>query len=98
MDEAFISLRSAVSEDADAVARIFLGSAEYHARLDPERYSVPELETISARRRERQVRPESPDCITLVVEVSGEIVGFIDARFEPVAGSNAPGNDLLRHH
>jgi ribosomal protein S18 acetylase RimI-like enzyme len=79
-----ITIRPAVSADADGIARTFLESAEYHARLDPERYSVPAVETISARYREGLQHP--PDAgeegITLVAELSGEIVGFIDARLE----------------
>ena len=84
MDQSLISVRSTVSGDADAIARIFLESAEYHARLDPQRYSAPSLGTISARYREGRQHPPQPDAqyITLVAEQSGEIVGFIDARLE----------------
>lgn len=79
-----ITIRLAVSEDADGIARTFLQSAEYHARLDPERYLTPAVEAISARYREgRQHLPDAgADGITLVAELSGEIVGFIDARLE----------------
>jgi GNAT superfamily N-acetyltransferase len=77
-------IRPAVSEDADAIARVFLESAEYHASLDAERYGVPAFETISARYREGRQHP--PDAgakaITLVAECGGEIVGFVDARLE----------------
>jgi len=80
---AAITIRPAVPEDADAIARTFLESAEYHARLDPERYSVPALETIATHYQERQLLPEaSAEHITLAAELSGEIVGFIDARLE----------------
>ena len=87
MDEApspvAITLRPALSEDADGIAGTFLESAEYHAQLDPERYSPPAVETISARYREdRQHSPGALESITLVAEFSGEIVGFIDARLE----------------
>jgi ribosomal protein S18 acetylase RimI-like enzyme len=88
MDEAAysvaITIRSAVSGDADGIARIFLQSAEYHASLDPERYSAPAFDTISARYRKGQQHPPhaTGDGITLVAELSGEIVGFIDARLE----------------
>src|SRR5262245_66202725 len=88
MDEApyptTITIRPAVSEDADGIAGTFLESAEYHARLDPERYSTPAVETISARYREgRQHPPDARgEVITLVAALSGEIVGFIDARLE----------------
>lgn len=79
-----ITIRPAVSEDAEGIARTFLESAEYHARFDPDRYSVPAVEAILARYRQgRQHRPDpGAECITLVAELGGEIVGFIDARLE----------------
>ena len=79
-----ITIRAAVSEDADGIARTYLESAGFHARLDPERYAVPEFGTISARYREG--RQHSPDAgaqgITFVADLNGEIVGFVDARLE----------------
>jgi hypothetical protein len=94
---AAIEIRPAVPKDAEGIARTFLESAEYHAELDPERYSTPTVETISARYREgRQHRSQTGgDVMTLVAELSGEIVGFIDARLETVVRCNAPRNDLL---
>jgi ribosomal protein S18 acetylase RimI-like enzyme len=79
-----ITIRPAVSEDANGIVRAYLESAEYHAGLDPERYWVPEVEAISARYREgRQHPPEAGgEVITLVAELSGEIVGFVDARLD----------------
>lgn len=88
MDEApnasAVTIRPAASEDADGIARTFLESAEYHARLDPERYSAPAVETISARYREGRQNPsrDAEKGITLVAELGGEIVGFIDVRLE----------------
>jgi len=92
-----IAIRPAVPEDADGIARTFLESAEYHAQLDPERYLTPAVETISARYREGWQHPldAGREVMTLVAELSGEIVGFIDAHLGTVAGCNAPGNDLL---
>ena len=81
---AALTIRPAASEDADGIARTFLESAEHHARLDPERYWIPAAETISARYREGRQHPPDADGggITLVAELSGEIVGFIDARLD----------------
>ncbi len=78
------TIRPALSEDADGIARTFLESAEYHARLDPERYLAPAVETISARYREgrQHLADAGGEGITLVAELNGEIVGFIDARLE----------------
>jgi GNAT superfamily N-acetyltransferase len=77
-------IRPAVPDDADGIARTFLESAEYHAELDPERYSIPPIDTIVARYREGRQHPSHAgrEAITLVAELSGEIVGFIDARLE----------------
>jgi ribosomal protein S18 acetylase RimI-like enzyme len=83
MSEAIITIRMAVSEDADRIACVFLESAEYHARLDPERYSAPGIGMISAGYQARLRLPEaSAKSITLVAELNAEIVGFLDARLE----------------
>jgi len=81
---AAIEIRPAVPDDAGGIARTFLESAEYHAALDPERYSTPAVETISARYREGRQHPPNAGgaVVTLVAELSGKIVGFIDARLE----------------
>jgi ribosomal protein S18 acetylase RimI-like enzyme len=76
-----VTIRPATPEDAEAITRAFLESAEFHARLDPERYFVPANETISARYREGRQHPGSTG-ITLVADLNGEIVGFLDARLE----------------
>jgi len=84
LQPATILIRSAVSDDAMGITRRFLESAEYHARLDPERYFTPSVEAISARYREGRQHRSSAGCdaITLVAELAGEIVGFIDAQLE----------------
>lgn len=76
------TIRLAVAEDADGITRTFLESAEHHASLDSELYFVPAIETITARYREGRQHPaeERAGSITLVAELSGDIVGFIDAR------------------
>jgi ribosomal protein S18 acetylase RimI-like enzyme len=79
-----ITIRPARPEDANGITRIYIESAEHHARLDPERYSVPAVETIAARYREGQQHPPQTEAesITLIAELAGEIVGFVDARVE----------------
>lgn len=79
-----ITIRPAVAEDANGIARTYIESAEYHAGLDPDRYSVPAFDTIAARYREGRQHPANAggEAITLVAEMSDEIVGFIDARLE----------------
>src|SRR5690242_17518258 len=80
---ATITIRPAVAEDADGITRTYLESAEHHARLDPERYLVPAFEAIAARYREGRQHPvEGDESITIVAEIAGEIVGFVDARLE----------------
>jgi len=82
-DTADITIRPAFSEDAEGIARTFLESAEYHAQVDPERYSAPAFEAISAHYRQalRDV-PQTDVNITFVATLGNEIVGFIEARLE----------------
>jgi GNAT superfamily N-acetyltransferase len=77
-----ITIRAAVSGDAEGITRTFLESAEYHADLDAERYWVPSAEMILARYREGRQHPADAVGITLVAVLGDEIVGFIDARLE----------------
>ncbi|MFL6448921.1 MAG: GNAT family N-acetyltransferase [Bryobacteraceae bacterium] len=81
---ATIEIRPAVPNDADEIASTFLESAEHHAELDSERYLLPSLETIAARYREgrQQSLQADGEVITFVAELSGEIVGLLDARLE----------------
>ena len=79
-------IRRAIAEDANGIARTFLESAEYHASLDSELYLIPSVDTVAARYQEgRQHPPDGCENITLVAELSGEVIGFIDARlFQPL--------------
>ena len=91
-------LRSAVSSDADGIARVFIESAVHHARLDPDRYAVPATASISARYRagEQHGAQASMDSVTLVAELSGDIVGFVDARLD--RSTDPMHRDLLYCH
>lgn len=77
-------MRSAVANDAEGIARVFMESAAHHARLDPERYAVPAVQSIAARYRTgtQHGADVSTDDLTLVAEVEGQIVGFVDARLD----------------
>lgn len=83
-DPSEVSVRLAVPGDANGIATVFVESAVHHARLDPERYAVPTTASISARYRSGQQHGthEPADGVTLVGELSGEIVGFVDARLD----------------
>src|SRR5581483_4553570 len=79
-----VIILAARQEDADGIAAVFMESAELHARLEPERYLVPERERIAGRYREGRQHPPRPpeDVVTLVAELGGEVAGFVDARLE----------------
>ncbi|HKD84276.1 MAG TPA: GNAT family N-acetyltransferase [Terriglobales bacterium] len=79
---AAVRIRPARSDDAEGIAHVYLESAEYHAGVDPERYSVCAFEPIAARYRAGlQHAPDAgEESITLVAEMSGGIVGFVDTR------------------
>ena len=75
-----VTLRRAVSADADGIAAVFAQSAEQHAGLDPERYYVPAIEVITA--HYRQDANASGKTVTIVAQLAGAIVGFVDARLD----------------
>jgi GNAT superfamily N-acetyltransferase len=79
-----VIIRSSASEDADGITRVYLESAEHHARLDPARYGIPSSAAIAARYRDGQQHPlqSAAEAITLVAELNNEIVGFLDARLD----------------
>ena len=78
-----ITIRPAIAKDGDGIARTFLESAEHHASLDPARYAVPSIAELSARYRDGQQNPPgAAEDVTLVAELGGEIVGFVDARLD----------------
>lgn len=95
MQQVTITIRSAVPEDAEGIARIYIESAEYHASLDPGRYSVPSIDAVVARYREHRQHPSqvAGQSITLVANSGDEIVGFIDARLEQ--SSDAMHRDII---
>ena len=83
-DPTEVHVRAAVSSDADGIARVFVESAMHHARIDPGRYVVPATASVSARYRTGQQGGEALSIgnVTLVAELSGDIVGFVDARLD----------------
>jgi|SRR5581483_9284676 len=76
-----VTVRAAEPLDADAIVRVFLESARYHAALDPERYRVPEPADVLPRYTGRTLVHDA-DTITLVAHADGTLVGFVDARLE----------------
>ena len=77
-----LKIRPATAEDADGIARTFLESAEHHAPFDPERYSIPDFASVAARYRTGAQHPAGVTSITLVAELDGVTVGFVDACLE----------------
>lgn len=77
-----VAVRPATSSDADGITRVYLESAAHHARLDPDRYAIPDAAPIAARYREgwQHALDAGAETVTLVAELDGEIAGFVDAR------------------
>ncbi len=77
-----MTIRPAVSRDVDGIVRTYMESADHHARLDPERYSIPDIDAIAARYREGRQHPGDGVATTIVAEIDGEIGAFVDVRLD----------------
>jgi ribosomal protein S18 acetylase RimI-like enzyme len=80
---AAVTIRPATSEDVEGIVRTYLESADYHASLDPERYSTPAAEKMLTLYRDRA--PQNRAGVTLVAELADQIIGFADVRLEESA-------------
>jgi ribosomal protein S18 acetylase RimI-like enzyme len=78
------TIRPAAPGDCNGIAQVFMESSEHHARLDPELFFVPDLALVTERYKKGHQHPTGKDgeCITLIAENDGKIVGFVDARLD----------------
>lgn len=78
-----VQIRPATPDDAAAITRVYMESAEHHAAIDPEHCHVPDRTAIEERYRQGRQHPDSESpAITFVAEADGEIVGFLDAQIQ----------------
>lgn len=80
---ASLKIRPATPNDAEAITAVYFESAELHAQIDPLRNHVPDRAGIVERYRAGEQHPPGClDCITLLAERDGEVLGFLDARLD----------------
>ncbi len=79
-----LAIRPAETVDCNAIAQVFMESSEHHASLDSELFFIPDRSMVTERYREGHQHPSDKhdECITLVAEFDGEVVGFVDARLD----------------
>jgi len=77
-----LEIRPAGAEDADGIARAFLDSAEHHVPFDRDRFAIPAFDAVASRYRTGAQHPAGVTSVTLIAELDGETVGFVDARLE----------------
>lgn len=77
--DAEVSVRPARAEDAEALAEVYIESAEHHMRLDPSIYAHPDLDKMISRYQER-VASGDPDSEIVVAERKGRVIGFVDIQ------------------
>jgi len=79
--------------DADDVAAALVDSSRHHTSLEPERYEVLDPDTVAEEYRRGRQHPAStpPDeRATLVAELDGRVLGFVDVRVAHPGGSHRP--------
>src|SRR5271165_4687469 len=75
-----MTIRPAAPEDVEQIVDVWFDSARHHSALDPERYHVPDRESILERYRTGSQYPEGISArTTLVAETEMGVVGFVDA-------------------
>jgi GNAT superfamily N-acetyltransferase len=79
-----VKVRPAQPADADALAAVYLASAEHHQRLDPSLYPSPDLEASAQRYRQRL--PLGDDAEILVADIAGEVVGWVEIKLQQPGG------------
>lgn len=77
-----IEICRAVAADGDGYLRVYMESAKHHARIDPERYLLPEEKVVRARFEERLRMAEAGEGVTLTAMREGQVVGFADAQLQ----------------
>lgn len=79
--------------DATAVAEAMVDSSRHHAALEPERYEVLEASIVADDYRRGRQHPSSTppaERTTLVAELHGDVVGFVDVRVTVPGGGHRP--------
>lgn len=88
-------MRATTSDDAARLAEIWLDVAEYYAALDPDSFRVPRRDDVT----EVEVGGASDGTLSIVAEIDGKVVGFLDAHFEePVPHAAAQFVSELSEH
>lgn len=90
-----VTIRLARRGDGAGIARAWLSSAAYYARLDPEHFQVPRAVGL-AEGWDDQLGQGGDDSLQLVAESGGRVIGWLSARIEP-PGEEAAGQ-LTREH
>jgi GNAT superfamily N-acetyltransferase len=75
-----VKVRPAQPADAEALAAVYMASAEHHQRLDPSLYTQPELDAVVKRYRRRL--PAGADAAILVADIAGEVVGWVEVKLQ----------------
>ena len=80
-------------DDAPAVAVAIVDSSIHHVGLEPDRYTVLDPEKVARMYRAGRQHPaDSPpdECVSLVGELGGAVVGILDAHVARPGGAHRP--------
>lgn len=82
------AVRPARPGDGEGCARAWLDAARYYVEIEPDAFQVPAENGLAEWFEELHAKP-SPEGLTLVATVAGEVAGFVTAEFQPPAASAA---------
>lgn len=78
-----------MDHDRADLTRLYLHSAEYHAELDPDFYRVPSRAAVVAHYAEVLASPSDEPRVILVAELSGVLIGMIEAQVAGLPASHS---------
>ncbi|HEV3231181.1 MAG TPA: GNAT family N-acetyltransferase [Candidatus Dormibacteraeota bacterium] len=88
-----VEVRPARPTDADALAVVYMESAELHYRLDPSVYTRPEIDMVEKRYRDRL--SDLADAQILVAQYGLDIIGYIELQIRRPDGRARMLRDLV---
>ena len=76
-----VTVRAARAVDGVSINRLWRSAAAYYTDLDPEHFQLPKADGLGVS-WDDDLSEAADDCLRLVAEIDGQVVGWLTARIE----------------